>query len=538
MSDSFITTSTCVFFDHYAPGGMAPKRREPNRKANLWTARIIPIVLLAIIVYSTWVITKIICIDYLLTSRSIPYKPATQAPAIVILVLYYLLLFPLLICYARLMQTIITNPGYVPRSQQWYVQKAEKDRLKRKQRSSQRWTQQESDEVEEKHRKNKDKSIEHGAGEDDFWHRDLFICQYDGRPPFCSQCFSWKLDRDHHCREVNRCVRKMDHFCPWVGGIISETSFKFFIQFVFYTAIFCGFDLIFIAYYFAQHQRLYSGTINAHWTLVLAFSALFFLFGIGMFGSTIQLTYLNTTTVENLSRRSKTHYIAVHLPRPEETIRQNEAAGNPPLRTIDYPRPPEEQAFILQQHGAVPTSSPSSSQPFTTAPPKPQRTFAIIETTPGQNPWVLGPIENLKSVLGDRLIDWFLPIRYSPCTNHDSKFSMYKINPDVLRQIQKTTGVVLNHDGGAAVPTTNGTGSWGDERRHRRRERRQTRRTNRASGGAAEASAEGEESASASDAVGEGRRHSRRRSRSRRKRYPPNLPGGSGSDPTREGMGR
>jgi hypothetical protein len=40
-----------------------------------------------------------------------------------------------------------------------------------------------------------------------------------------------------------------------VGGVVSETSFKFFIQFVVYTTIFCGYLLIVSAYYTAEIRR-------------------------------------------------------------------------------------------------------------------------------------------------------------------------------------------------------------------------------------------------------------------------------------------
>jgi palmitoyltransferase len=56
-----------------------------------------------------------------------------------------------------------------------------------------------------------------------FYSKDVFVCENDGRPRWCSSCRVWKPDRAHHSSEINRCVRKMDHFCPWAGGIISET---------------------------------------------------------------------------------------------------------------------------------------------------------------------------------------------------------------------------------------------------------------------------------------------------------------------------
>lgn len=64
--------------------------------------------------------------------------------------------------------------------------------------------------------------------------------------------------------------------------------------------------------------------------------------------------------------------------------------------------------------------------------PAPQpRTFAILETLPGMNPWDLGSaLLNFKSVFGERLHDWLLPIKHSPCCDHTSSISQYPLGPD------------------------------------------------------------------------------------------------------------
>lgn len=56
-----------------------------------------------------------------------------------------------------------------------------------------------------------------------FYSRDVFTCDVNGRPNWCFACGQWKPDRAHHSSELGRCVRKMDHMCPWVGGMVSET---------------------------------------------------------------------------------------------------------------------------------------------------------------------------------------------------------------------------------------------------------------------------------------------------------------------------
>lgn len=85
-------------------------------------------------------------------------------------------------------------------------------------------------------------------GVEHFISKDVFICDPQGLPLFCDICNNWKYDRTHHCSEVNRCVRRMDHFCPWVGGIVSESSIKFFLQFLFYASIWGIYCLGFVAW--------------------------------------------------------------------------------------------------------------------------------------------------------------------------------------------------------------------------------------------------------------------------------------------------
>lgn len=48
-----------------------------------------------------------------------------------------------------------------------------------------------------------------------FYTKDVFTCEGDGKPRWCSYCANWKPDRTHHCSDAGRCILKMDHFCPW-----------------------------------------------------------------------------------------------------------------------------------------------------------------------------------------------------------------------------------------------------------------------------------------------------------------------------------
>lgn len=159
-------------------------------------------------------------VDYLVNPSPRHLQKPRVGAAAGILVVYYILLFPVLACYFRLLHEIIWNPGFTPLGPQWGEQQKEtKEDARRKRRSRSR---KRSNRAEEKRESgiSGDNDVESGLSSDEFglesfYSKDVFICQQDGRPIWCSSCCQFKADRARHCREVGRCVRKMDHFCPW-----------------------------------------------------------------------------------------------------------------------------------------------------------------------------------------------------------------------------------------------------------------------------------------------------------------------------------
>jgi palmitoyltransferase len=163
--------------------------------------------------------------------------PKRTASAIAIIVIQYVLFTPVVLAFFRFVHVVITNPGYVPRgkppSQSRSGSKSEK--------------QSEEGPVLDR-AAIRMHEIPFPPGYERFSDRQVFACSTDGVPKFCNHCWNWKPDRTHHCHEVNRCVRRFDHYCPWVGGVVSETNNKFFIQFSGYASLYSIFLIVVCAW--------------------------------------------------------------------------------------------------------------------------------------------------------------------------------------------------------------------------------------------------------------------------------------------------
>lgn len=217
-----------------------------QKVVNRLTARVIPIILVGIVGYVSYVVIVLVCgqfsseeertylrasywldalVKYLLRPQLLLQKPR-NGPAVGIIVGYSILLLLIAVTYLRLVCTVIFNPGYVPRGPQWYAQRERKTprkgaRAAISEANSSDFNGNKSEKDDEIF------SIAYGSEPrplaqdeaspfiEEFSGKEVYTCEGNGKPIWCSYCFNWKPDRTHHCREVGRCVRKMDHFCPW-----------------------------------------------------------------------------------------------------------------------------------------------------------------------------------------------------------------------------------------------------------------------------------------------------------------------------------
>lgn len=169
-------------------------------------------------------VTNFIKVNYLLI------KEHASGAAVSILVPYFILAFLTMVSFLRLIYMTYFNPPFVP------LGRGQSEGAEKTGRGGNSIGREESG----------------STGLDLFYHKDVFVVDHGGRPWWCSTCGNWKPDRAHHCSRSGRCVKKMDHFCPWVGGPIGENNFKFFIQFTSYGAIYCTYVLTVLAVYVSK----------------------------------------------------------------------------------------------------------------------------------------------------------------------------------------------------------------------------------------------------------------------------------------------
>ncbi|KAF3259700.1 palmitoyltransferase pfa5 [Orbilia oligospora] len=365
-----------------------------RRKANIWTARFMPVMLTGMAGYATYVFVVRLCIKYLLNpppidtilpnTTNIPIiveKTNTSTPrtatAIGLIVGYLIFLIFMGSAYFRLVFTVLTNPGFTPLGPSAYGTSGE---------GKEAWTAPvSSGSTNEKGGAppsansnsrltgspqavpvtNGSVTLNTGfqtlssrpAGQQQtalrqpltqVFLRDVFLCDSNGEVRWCGRCGNYKPDRTHHCSEVGRCVENFDHFCPWVGGVVGLTSYKFFFQFVGYGTLYCVYTLICMAIFFQEKVSRYGFQQNdGHWVAIIAMGGFFGLFILGMFITNIQMIYWGSTTIENFDRKTKRYYVARLDPNQDLEPGRRTTTLNPRTTT----RAPQQRPFWQKDDG-------------------------------------------------------------------------------------------------------------------------------------------------------------------------------------------
>jgi len=128
----------------------------------------------------------------------------------------------------------------------------------------------------------------------------------------CAKCCSIKPDRAHHCSICQRCIRKMDHHCPWVNNCVGESNQKFFVLFTLYVAATSvhafGWGIWQFIYCIGSDWKnpgcsAYSPPVTTVLLIILLFESLLFaIFTLVMCGTQIHAICTDETAIEQLKR--------------------------------------------------------------------------------------------------------------------------------------------------------------------------------------------------------------------------------------------
>ncbi|XP_063054777.1 palmitoyltransferase ZDHHC3-A isoform X1 [Engraulis encrasicolus] len=130
----------------------------------------------------------------------------------------------------------------------------------------------------------------------------------------CPKCCSIKPDRAHHCSVCKRCIRKMDHHCPWVNNCVGESNQKYFVLFTMYIALISLHCLVMVVLHFLYcfeddwtKCSTFSPPATVILLILLCFEGLLFLiFTCVMFGTQVHSICSDETGIERLKGENPT----------------------------------------------------------------------------------------------------------------------------------------------------------------------------------------------------------------------------------------
>ncbi len=127
---------------------------------------------------------------------------------------------------------------------------------------------------------------------------DMFLCNFQGLPGWCSICKSLKLMRVHHSSHCGRCVINMDHFCTFLGGVIGQNNYGQFLILITLIDLICLFSFISIAVYLKRSGNDVHPTVK----ISLIGCAVFFAMVLNLIRQNLVQIKHNETTIDQLAK--------------------------------------------------------------------------------------------------------------------------------------------------------------------------------------------------------------------------------------------
>lgn len=129
----------------------------------------------------------------------------------------------------------------------------------------------------------------------------------------CPKCCSIKPERAHHCSVCKRCIRKMDHHCPWVNNCVGENNQKYFVLFTMYISLISLHSLLLVGLHFLfcfEEEWAKCSSFSPPSTVILLIllcfeGLLFLIFTAVMFGTQVHSICTDETGIEQLKKEER-----------------------------------------------------------------------------------------------------------------------------------------------------------------------------------------------------------------------------------------
>ncbi|CAF3437963.1 unnamed protein product [Rotaria socialis] len=115
----------------------------------------------------------------------------------------------------------------------------------------------------------------------------------------CNRCDTYRPARSHHCRICKRCVRRLDHHCPWINNCVGEFNQKYFILFLFYIGLTSLYAVSFIIWSLIVFPQKSEAQI-IHSIVICIEACLFGIFVITVFVDQIQSIIDDRSLIDSL----------------------------------------------------------------------------------------------------------------------------------------------------------------------------------------------------------------------------------------------
>lgn len=135
---------------------------------------------------------------------------------------------------------------------------------------------------------------------------DYFMCDQYGFPFYCSNTGSITTNRSFFVKDVGDSVLRFDHYCLWIGNVIGESNYLFFMKFMTFMLAYLVVVLIYLAIY--SHQTLSRGEINRNYVALFVLCGFWIIMVFALLSVHVMYVCINMTTLDEITQKQEKVY--------------------------------------------------------------------------------------------------------------------------------------------------------------------------------------------------------------------------------------